>query len=166
MNKFSQTAESLIRNWIMQIVQDSIPTAERFRSPYYFSTDADYLSFIDQEFVNNYPIEYFMLSFGMYKNSLKKGCEDDPDVFLIYEAQYFRRFHQDNDANENSHDIIVNNMILLRDKVLQRLDIEPNKKTILSFDQAGGMVKYEESEYVAGIFGDWFNFEITVEVTS
>lgn len=163
MKKLNIATESKLRDHIEILASESIPEYEFFRNPVWFSSDKDYLSYISQNYDQNFPIKYLMLSYSGFKDSRTNGCEEDPDVFVFYKLQMFRRYFQDED--DNSHDELIHDMITFRTKVLNSLDIEKGK-TILSFSQSGAMVNYTPSEHIIGVFGDWFNFEMKIEVTN
>lgn len=160
--KLDKTKELSFRSYIVQTVEQYI-TIPTFKSLWYFNSAQDFLSTEDEEMANNKPISYFMLGFGNFANT-KKGCEDNPDVFVYYRAQMFQRYFQSDSQASNSHDVLVANLCDLRNGFLRTLELNvPSQQ--LRLKQLGEITRFQPCEHIVGVFGDWVNFQIEVEVT-
>jgi hypothetical protein len=163
-SKFTDAVDTEFRDFIKSQAESAVSGLTAFKSPWFFQNVADYASALDVPNELNLPIFYLMTSFGDLKD-LKKGCDDDPDVFVTYNLELFRRYFQSDDRTKCSHDIVVKSFTLLRDKFLDSMDVSSGK-TQSGLKQVGPLIKFRPSNYVLGTFGDWMNLSITFEVTS
>lgn len=163
--KFTDEVDLALRAYIEEETKLVLPNIDVLKSPAYFDNVQDYASYMSRPHSTNMVIEYLMIGFGEIKNSKKKGCEHDPDVFITYEMQMFRRYYQSDDPAKSSHDILVKDFSILRNRFLNNMDISDGK-VHFGIEQNGRMVKFRPCTYIGTVFGDWFNLTIQIEVTS
>lgn len=162
---WDESKQALIMDYLKTKSQEAIVGMNIFESPHYFASPQDFAAQVGQSAIysKEYKIKYLIFSFSQFKN-LKKGCEEDPNVFLYYKAQLYRTFQQGTLTDPNSHDLLIADLIKLRNYMLNSADIVTNQITIHDIEQLGDMVNIQQSNFVVGDIGDWVNLRFTIEV--
>lgn len=166
---WNSTKHKQILAFLETKLKEALPEYKVLAFPYYFSSPQDFASHFD-EGVNfdakTYDVKCAILYYGTFVNSKTKGCEDDPNLFVVLKLQIYRTFRQYKFGEPASHDLLVDDIISARNKLLQNLDIEFNRITIHEIVQMGDMTNVQPCQFVVGDVGDWVNLRIAIEVNN
>ena len=167
MPNWDEARQTQILDWFESKSLEALPTMNVMRTPMYYSSPQDFATRHEEQYEKGiYKVRYLMFSYGGFVNSRTKGCEHDPIVNISYRAQLYRSTQQPKTAELNSHDLLVADLITLRNYFLNSLDIEQNKVVITDIKQIGQMIAVQESQFVVGDIGDWVNLQFDVEVNN
>ena len=161
-----QAKETVIRDFIVAKAQTALSTEKVFRTRKLFASSQDFAARTTQSYIPAFKAHYLMISLASLRDDPRKGCDDDPVVFITYALQLYRDSQEEKDAKPNSHDMLVRDTLLLRNSFLKDRDIVGDQIVHQALVQVGEMVKVQPCEHIVGTLGDWLNFRLTVEVNS
>jgi hypothetical protein len=163
---FTQTEETLIRNFLVAKAAATLPSEIITRTRKLFASSQDFAARTSQTYVAAFKAHYLMISFAGFRDDPTKGCDDDPVTYVTYALQLYRDSQEEKDNKPNSHDLLVTDAIALRNAFLEDRVIVANKIEHQALVQIGEMIKVQPCEHIVGTAGDWLNFRLTVEVNS
>lgn len=161
---FTQAKETICRTHIKDTVSFLLPGENVFRTRKFFASPQDFAAQTNQTYVKGFKTTYFMIQFSHIELSKKKGCDDDPVVWVYYSCQLYRDVQEEKTTGSNSHDLMVNDAITLINGFLDQVQLDSDKIQSYYLEQVGPMIKVQPCEYVLETIGDWINFKIAFEV--
>jgi hypothetical protein len=163
----TKTRYDFIINLLEQKAKEALPEHKVLKFPYYFASPQDFAAQYEESATyseKTYKVKYLMFEYGTFVNSKTKGCEDDPNLILSLKFQLYRTLQQHKIGDVNSHDLLVSDVIAIRNKLLGNLDLEYNRVTIQDIIQMGDMITAQPCQFVIGDLGDWVNVRLNIEV--
>lgn len=155
---------SEIITYLVTKARTALPSVKVIETPTYFASPQDFAAFVGDSYVKPYKCKYLIFSYGTFRDSPNKGCDDDPDLFVTFRMQLYRTVQERRAAQSNSHDLLVTDFIALRNAFLINRDIRMSAIVHNALTQTGDMVNAGNSEYIVGDVGDWMNFRVEVEI--
>ena len=138
-----------------------------FKTPHFFATAQDFAAQVQDTFTSSYKVKYAMFSYETFRDDPTKGCDDDPLVKPTVNLQLYRSIQQARTGQDNSHDLLVDDLINLRNAFLVDRVIVPDNIEHGALVQVGGMVRIQKCEHIAkDEFGSWINLRVTAEVNN
>jgi hypothetical protein len=159
------TSYNAILAFLKNKAEVALPTVNVFDTPQYFASPQDFAAVAEETFIKPYKARYLMFSYGTFQD-LSKGCDDNPAVNVTFKLQLYRTFQQFKTGGSSSHNLLVNDFIVLRNAFLQDRVIISNNIEHNALTQTGDLVLAGNSEYILNDVGDWMNFRLTVEVNN
>lgn len=164
---WNKTRHTQIVAFLKTKIEEALPEYKVLAFPYYFASPQDFAASFGENSnfdPKTYKVKCAIIYYGNFLNSKTKGCEDDPNLFIALKIQLYRTLQQHTVGDVNSHDLLVDDIIDLRNKLLNNLDIEFNRITIHEIAQMGDMINAQQCQFVVGDLGDWVNLRLTIEV--
>ncbi len=146
--------------------QVALPAMYVFKTPHYFASPQDFAAQVEDAYTKEYKPKYLMFNYGSFRDDTTKGCDDDPLVKITFIAQLYRSIQQAKTGEDNSHDLLVTDLITLRNAFLLDRVIEPENIEHEALVQVGDFIRFQKCEHIVSEIGNWVNFRVTVEVNN
>lgn len=169
---FTKERYDLIMNFIKTHVTATIPDFHFFKTPTYFPGPEKFAKYVGDTYDEDYLVKYAMMSFANFTDQKGKGWDYCPSTKPALYMQVFHEFleaREDEDQNElpNSHDILVEALIDLRNEFITHREVVGNEQVLLDpIKQMGDLVIVGKCPFIADddCLGDWINFRFDVEI--
>lgn len=166
---WTEAVQTQIIDFLYNKVVATLPGMHGFKTPHYFASAQDFAAQVGDTFANTYRPKYFMFSYGTFRDDPTKGCDDDPLVYITFTGQLYRSIQQTKTGQDNSHDLLVKDLINLRNAFLDDRVIATSGAISIEHQalvQVGDFVRFQKCEHIVNEVGNWVNFRVTTEVNN
>lgn len=143
-----------------------LPDMHVFKTPHYFASPQDFAGQVEDNYTSEYKVKYAMFSYGVFVDSKTKGCDDDPNVNVNFRLQLYRSIQQAKTGQDNSHDLLINDLVDLRNGFLTDRVIELHNIEHEGLVQVGDLVRVQQCEHIVNELGNWVNLRVGVEINN
>lgn len=170
MSSLDTAKEKAARAWIVTRL-GSLPYGTVINpTPFYYSSAQDFITqnFNSQVSSINYDTfecNFVMLYFLRFQDSRTQGCDENPLSNVWYGLTIFKHFKDVRGDNTNSHDEIIDLILLVRTRLLENRDhptIAGLSNTPL--EATDNLRRDSICEFLKDVRGDYQNFKFSVEV--